>query len=94
MNKPFQAIYEAGVLKPLEPLLLAEHELVSLVVEQRNGAVRKGEAAGQDDWVDHDAVAIAEREGQGAIPLDQLREQLKSISGSLADVVITERGEY
>ena len=94
MNKPFQAIYEAGVLKPLEPLSLAEHQLGSLIAEQPNGAVPGDEVAGQEDWLDRDALALAEREGEGAIPLEQLREQLKSIRGSLSDVVISERGDY
>jgi predicted DNA-binding antitoxin AbrB/MazE fold protein len=94
MDKPFQAVYEGGVLKPLEPISLAEHELVSVVVEQRNGAAPADEAADQEDWLDRDALAIAEREGEGAIPLEELRERLKSIRGSLSDVVISERGDY
>jgi predicted DNA-binding antitoxin AbrB/MazE fold protein len=94
MSKPFQAVYEAGVLKPLEPLALAERQLVSLVVAQPNDAVSADHAAGHEDWIDRDALAVAEREGEGAVPLEQLHEQLKSISGSLSDVVISERGDY
>lgn len=31
-----EAVYEHGVLRPLEPLALAEHQLVHLTVEDRN----------------------------------------------------------
>lgn len=48
----------------------------------------------RDDFVDHELLAIAERDGEGAIPLEELRERLKSIRGSMSDVVISERGDY
>lgn len=49
MQQHIQAVYEAGVLKPLEPLELVEHEVVSLVVERADGVARQ-EAPG--DFVD------------------------------------------
>lgn len=95
MTKPFQAIFESGVLKPLEPLSLGEHEVVTLTIAQSpaNHAPANGEPL-RDDWRDHDAIATAEREGAGAISIQELREMLKSIPGSLSDVIISERGEY
>lgn len=35
MNHTFQAVYEHGLLRPLEPLDLSEHEVVSLTVTTR-----------------------------------------------------------
>lgn len=93
MNRPFQAIFEAGVLRPLEPLSLGEHEVVTLIVAHGNDSPSTGDGL-RDDFVDHELMAIAEREGEGAIPLEELRERLKSIKGSLSDVIISERGEY
>lgn len=94
MNKQVQAIYEAGVLKPLEPLSLAEHELVSLVIERVNDVDGCTPADSKEDWKDRDALIAAAREADGAISVEQLRDELKSITGSLSDVVISERGEY
>jgi predicted DNA-binding antitoxin AbrB/MazE fold protein len=33
MTQPVQAIYENGVFRPLDPVQVAEHERVSLVIE-------------------------------------------------------------
>jgi predicted DNA-binding antitoxin AbrB/MazE fold protein len=38
MSQMIEAIYEDGVLKPLEKLLLGEHEQVRIIVEQQNAA--------------------------------------------------------
>ncbi|MGH7138077.1 MAG: antitoxin AF2212-like protein [Pirellulales bacterium] len=93
MSKPFQAIFELGVLKPLEPLSLAEHEVVTLIVANGDGATTI-DVQLDDGIIDHDALAIAEREGDAGISLEQLHELLKSIPGSMSDTVIEERGEY
>lgn len=94
MTRSFQAVFEGGVLKPLEPLSLAEHELVSLVIERPNGSTAEGSVEAEEDWRDLDILEIAEREGDTSLSLEHLHEQLRSISGSLSDVVIQERGEY
>lgn len=93
MTKSFQAVFEAGVLKPLEPLSLNEHQVVTLIVAQPNGDLGDDELL-DDDLIDHDAMAIAEREGVGAVSLEQLHELLKSIPGSMSDAVIEDRGDY
>jgi predicted DNA-binding antitoxin AbrB/MazE fold protein len=44
MSRQFQAIYENGVLRPLEPLDLKEHEVVSVSLEKAAvEAIQKGE---------------------------------------------------
>lgn len=46
------------------------------------------------NMLDRNMLAIAEREGQGEIPLEELRERLSSIRGPMSEVVMSERGEY
>jgi predicted DNA-binding antitoxin AbrB/MazE fold protein len=84
MKQKIDAIYENGVLQPLEPLNLPDHERVSVTVE----------SAGVEDWIDRDAMEWAKREGDPSIPLDDVRGRLAKITGSLSELVIAERGEY
>lgn len=84
MNQRIDAIYENGLLRPLIPLNLAEQQKVVLTVESN----------ADSDWLDHDAVKWAEAEGDPSISLEEVRSRLAKIRGSLADVIIAERGEY
>jgi len=84
MRQKFDAVYENGLLRPLEPLHLPDHERVSVTVE--SGSV--------DDWLDHDAVEWAKQEGDPSISLEDLRSRLTKLNGSLSELVINERGEY
>ena len=84
MQQRIDAIYENGVLQPLEPLNLPNHERVHITVE----------SARADDWLDRDAMEWARREGDQTIPLDDVRQRLAKITSSLSDLVIAERGEY
>jgi predicted DNA-binding antitoxin AbrB/MazE fold protein len=84
MKQKIDAIYENGVLQPLEPLNLADHERVSVTVE----------SAGVDGWIDRDAMEWARREGDPTIALEEVRGRLAKITGSLSELVIAERGEY
>jgi predicted DNA-binding antitoxin AbrB/MazE fold protein len=38
MSQTIEAIYEDGVLKPLEKLMLGEHQQVRIIVESQNAA--------------------------------------------------------
>lgn len=83
MTRTIDAIYENGLLRPLEPLDFAEHEQVRITVQN-----------GHEDWIDHDAEAMAKRESQNAPSLEEVRRQLSGIPGSWADDLIKDRGEY
>ena len=83
MKQEVQAVYQKGLLHPLQPLRLSENEQVAVTVH-----------SGDEQWVDQDAHAWAAREGRGAAPLQAVREQLAKIGSSLAQAVIAERGEY
>ena len=87
MNHTFQAIYEHGLLRPLEPIDFSEQEVVSLTVtnratpvpqetEDEEAAVRRQQAA---------LLAFVERAAaeQGDVPSDGLsnRDHDKIIYG-------------
>ena len=81
MKKSIKAIYENGVL---EPLNLPDHVRVSIAVE----------SAHDEEWIDHDAMKWAKREGDPTKSLAEVRRRLAKITRSLSDVVIAERGDY
>jgi predicted DNA-binding antitoxin AbrB/MazE fold protein len=41
MNKPVDAVYENGVLRPLEPLELEEHQHVKVLITQYDRAIAR-----------------------------------------------------
>lgn len=84
MKHEIDAIYENGQFRPLVPLDLPEHHRVVLTVES-------GVA---DDWLDREVMEWASAEGDPSISLEEVRQRLAAIKGSLADTVISERGEY
>lgn len=83
VKQDVQAVFENGVLRPLEQLVLSENEQVSITVH-----------SGDDEWLDADALALAAAEGDATTTVATVREQLSRIQGSLAEAVIAERGEY
>ncbi len=83
MNRNIQAVYENGVLRPLVPLALAENQQVAITVH-----------ADTDDWQDAEVVETAAREAGTTGTLEDLRQQLRPIQGSLSETVIAERGDY
>lgn len=86
MKQQIDAIYENGLLRPLEPLVLAEREQVRVTVETN--------VAETDDWLDHDFLAWATKEGDPTIKLDDVRAKLAGLPSSLSETIIAERGEF
>ena len=88
MKQQGEAVYERGVLRPLEPLPLAEAQCVSLTIsEPATGASHR----------DLDVVerARAEVASLDRIPtIEEVRAALASIPGSLSEDVVSERGDY
>ncbi|MFN0104898.1 MAG: antitoxin AF2212-like protein [Bryobacteraceae bacterium] len=88
MIRHVEAVYEHGILRPLEPLALMESQRVKITVfdvpighSQRD--LRIVERARAE-------VALAE-----IIPtIEEVRAALKSIPGSVSEDVIAERGDY
>ena len=84
------AVYENGVLRPLEPVTLDENAQVRVFVYPA------GQDADIDDLIDHEAMEEARREvaKMGRIrTIEETREMLRDVPGSFADTIIEERGE-
>jgi predicted DNA-binding antitoxin AbrB/MazE fold protein len=82
MSKPIEAIYENGVLRPLEPLGLEEHQRVTITI------VEDGE--GQGDLFDPEFAQWCAEQSHNAPSLEEVRKTLSQVRGSTADVVIAE----
>lgn len=85
MEKRLQAVYKNGVLQPLEALLLEEKQQVTVTITDPH-------AVGQDvaGYFSAEEWAAASRD---TVSLDEVRQALSTISGSLSDAVIAQRQE-
>ena len=79
---------ENGVLRPLQPLDLKEHEHVVV-------SVVKAEGASNGPHLAVEYIERLKRElGDDPIPsLEEVRKRLSKIPGSMADEIIAQRGE-
>ena len=85
MEKTIQAVYESGVLRPLEPLELSEQQEVTVFVSDETASRNKHPLlVSSEEW----SAAAGD-----AIALEEVRRALSSIRGSLATSVISERRE-
>jgi len=80
------AVYENGVLRPLQPLDLEEHERAVVSVEK---------ASVEPGGLDVEYINRIKRElGDERVPgLEEVRRRLSKIPGSMAEVIIAERGD-
>lgn len=84
MLKEFEAIYENGVLRPLEPLSLIEQEHVKVTVVRGAG----------EEWLDSDFMDACAVEADPAVTLEQVRTSLAKIRGSMDEAIDRDRGNY
>jgi predicted DNA-binding antitoxin AbrB/MazE fold protein len=82
-DRHFIAIFENGVFRPLEPVDCPEHEKVDVIW-------RRGRVA-EDDLVDPDCERYCRKVGHKAKPIEEVRQSLAKIPGSLSDFVRMER---
>jgi predicted DNA-binding antitoxin AbrB/MazE fold protein len=87
IRRTVQAVYENGVLRPLEPLDLDEHQHVAVAVSEMPVA-NSG-----DELLDLDYLRACAREADNNISLEAVREALSSISESLTADFAAERDE-
>jgi predicted DNA-binding antitoxin AbrB/MazE fold protein len=85
MEKSLQAVYKDGVLLPLEPVPLVEQQQVTVTIS--DSAVIAQDVKGYftpEEWskAEHDDIS-----------LEQVRQALSTISGSLSEAVIALREE-
>lgn len=85
MSKTLRAIYENGVLRPLEALDLRENQEVAVVLTPS--------LPSEEDWLDTDCLALYAGEADNTITLEAVREALSKIPGSLTADFIAERDE-
>jgi predicted DNA-binding antitoxin AbrB/MazE fold protein len=79
MSKQLEAVYKNGVLRPLQPLALADQQHVMVTVEE---------------ILDYKAWATAQLRELGPAPgLAEIQRQLSTLPGSVSEVVVAERGE-
>lgn len=88
MRQQVEAVYEHGVLRPLEPLSLAESQRVRLTISDPT----TGRSQLDLDLIERARAEVAALE---TVPtIEEVRAALASIPGSLSEDVIAERGEY
>jgi predicted DNA-binding antitoxin AbrB/MazE fold protein len=85
MSKPIEAIYENGMLRPLEPLALEEHQRATITIAE-DGEV-------QEDLFDPEFTQWCTEQSRNAPSLEEVRRSLSKIQGAMADVVTAERDE-
>ncbi|MEX0713491.1 MAG: antitoxin family protein [Pirellulales bacterium] len=83
MPRILQAVYEKGVLRPLEPLPLKEHQQVTVTVSEQEEA----------DWLDTIFLRYLETQADESVTLEQVRAGLAKITGSMAEDFRRERDE-
>ncbi len=81
MSKKLEAVYENGVLRPLEPLDLPEHQRVTIIVYPSL----------EEDWLDAECLHLSAAEVDESLSLETVREALGKIPGSLTADFIAER---
>ena len=86
-SEPIEAIYENGVLRPLVPMDLPEHERLFLMITSLSN---KGPL---DRLLDVECHAAAANKADSGVPLEEVRRRLAHISGSLAADVAAERND-
>jgi len=82
MTRSLRAVYENGVLRPLEPLPLKEHQQVTVTVSDH-----------EEDWLDATFLRYLERHADESVTLEQVRSALAKIPGSMVDDFRAERDE-
>jgi predicted DNA-binding antitoxin AbrB/MazE fold protein len=81
MTRSLQAVYEKGVLRPLEPLRLKEHQQVMVTITDQE----------DEGWLDATFLRYLETQADDSVTLDQVRSALAKIPGSLVEDFRRER---
>jgi predicted DNA-binding antitoxin AbrB/MazE fold protein len=85
MNRTVEAIYTNGTFRPLEPVTCQEQERVLLTVEN---------AGTPDDiLLDSEFLTYCETQGDDSVSLEQVRQALAKIPGTLAHDVRADRDQ-
>jgi predicted DNA-binding antitoxin AbrB/MazE fold protein len=90
MTMKVNAVYEDGVLRPLNPLPLAEHERVTVTI---GAGVKEPERSHLDvEFIEYARRELASVEH---VPtLEEVRQMLSKDKSSWADLIIAEREDF
>jgi predicted DNA-binding antitoxin AbrB/MazE fold protein len=88
MMQQVEAVYENGVLRPLAPVELTESQRVTLTII----CVEAGDELLDVQLLERARAEVATM--KDAPTIEEVRAQLATINGSVAETVIAERGEY
>lgn len=80
MSQSFDAIYENGVLRPLQPVVLTENQRVTV-------SVQTSEAGNQESQL----AAWCAQYADPSMTRERLKDMLSNIFGSFSDEIIAER---
>jgi len=88
--KSIEAVFENGVLRPLQTLVLVEQEKVTIQV------FREGESDEEDsaELFDDEYAALCADEVDDAVSIEEVRQLLSKIKGSMDEAIDEDRGEY
>jgi len=86
MTQSVQAVFEKGVLRPLEPLNLSENERVTLTIENGSGPP-------ESDLLDTELIEACAREADHSVSLEEVRSALANIPGTMTEDFVAERDE-
>ena len=84
MQKTFDAVYENGVIRPLEPRVLTEYQHLTVSIPETS-------AERAAPWLDHEYMAAVDSTVELEPTWEEVREALSTIPGSLADDINAER---
>ena len=82
MGKQLRVIYENGVLRPLEPVDLEERQRYSIEIVR---------AAGDEPALDEEFIESCAPDNGRDVSIEEVRQALSSIPGSLSDDIRAER---
>jgi predicted DNA-binding antitoxin AbrB/MazE fold protein len=82
MGKQIHAIYEHGVLRPLEPVDLEEHQCYRIEIVR---------PAGDEPALDEEFIDSCAPENGRDVSIEEVRQALSSIPGALSDDIRAER---
>jgi predicted DNA-binding antitoxin AbrB/MazE fold protein len=85
MTRNLKAVYENGVLRPLEPVPFLEHEVLDLTVA--DGPVVP------DELLDTEFLRYCEIMADDSVTIEEVRAALSKIPGSMAEEIHNERND-
>jgi predicted DNA-binding antitoxin AbrB/MazE fold protein len=86
MHQQVEVVYENGVLRPLEPLPphLQEHQHLTVMIDTPGTLEARLDAV---------CIAAAQRDADPTVSLEEVRQILAKVPGTLAEAVRAERDE-